>query len=111
MKRQKTDERLTKLDQRRSELASLEDVKREEINHLKDARALWDEIKDVEASIKEAEIELTEDGDELLPAIEEHKEVFADLKARIESGENEGGNGDDRDDMVTQASPSAKRRL
>ena len=111
MKRQKTDERLAKLDQRRSELASLEDVRREGIKHLKDALDFLEQMKDVEAAIKDAEVELTEDGEELLPALEEHKEVFADLKDRIESAKNnEHGTANDRDDMETQASPSTKRR-
>ncbi|KAL3764844.1 hypothetical protein ACHAWO_006028 [Cyclotella atomus] len=111
MKRQKTDERLAKLDQRRSELASLEDVRREGIKHLEDALDFLEQMKDVEAAIKDAEVELTEDGEELLPALEEHKEVFADLKDRIESAKNnEHGTANDRDDMETQASPSTKRR-
>lgn len=110
MKRQKTDERLAKLDQRRSELASLEDVRREGIKHLKDALDFLEQMKDVEAAIRDAEVELTEDGEELLPALEEHKEVFADLKDRIESAENNDHTATDRDDMETLASPSIKRR-
>ena len=114
MKRQKTDERLAKLDQRRSELASLEDARREGIDHLKEALALMEQMKDVEAAIKNADVELADDGEELSPVSDEYEKVIADLKARIaEETENSqrDENDPDRDDMVTQASPSAKRRM
>lgn len=101
MKRQKIDERLAKLDQRRSELASLEDVRREEIDHLKEALAFLDQMRDVEAAIKEADVELTEDGEELYPMAEEHKKVIADLKARVAEYDESIGDHNDRDDMET----------
>lgn len=109
MKRQKTDERLAKLDQRRTLLASLEDVKREEIDYLKDALKMVHEIENVKTAIKDREIELTEDGEELLPAVDRHKEVLSDLKNRSEDMSE--SNVDDREDMETQASPSVKRRV
>ncbi|KAL7489532.1 hypothetical protein ACHAW6_015159 [Cyclotella cf. meneghiniana] len=112
MKRQKTDERLSKLDQRRAELASLEDMHREEIHHLREALAFLERMKDVEIAIKNAEIEITEEGEVLYPFSVEHDEIIMDLKARVadSNGSNDAGI-NDRDDMVTEASPSTKRRL
>lgn len=112
MKRQKTEERLSKLDQRRSELASLEDVRREEINHLKEALAFLEKMKDVKADIDEAEIELTDDGEEVNTLGNDYEKAIADLNARIADAEERNEHkGNDRDDMVTQASPSNKRRV
>ncbi|KAL3784417.1 hypothetical protein HJC23_001301 [Cyclotella cryptica] len=116
MKRQKTDDRLSKLDQRRAELASLEDVRRDEIRHLRDALAFLERMKDVETAIKNAEIELSDAGEELYPISEEHEKIIMDLKSRVadnhESSDGDGLDGvGDRDDMVTEASPSTKRQL
>ena len=112
MKRQKTDERLSRLDQRRSELASLEDVRREEINHLREALAFLEKMRDVEAAINDAEIELTDDGEEVNTLGNNYEKAIADLNARIaEVEESNEHKGNDRDDMVTQASPSNKRRV
>lgn len=114
MKRQKTDERLAKLDQRRSELASLEDARREGIDHLRDALALFEQMKELEAVIKNADVELAEDGEELNPVSDEHVKMIADLKACIAEGTENSQHDEsdhDRDDMVTQASPPAKRRV
>jgi hypothetical protein len=112
MKRQKTDERLAKLDTRRSELASLEDVRRDEIYHLNEALSFLEKMRDVENAIRDAEVELTEDGQELNLMSEEHENIIADLKARIaESEESNVCDGNDREDMQTCASPTMKRRL
>jgi hypothetical protein len=111
LKRQKTDERLATLDRRRSELASLEDIRREEIRYLKDAFALLERMRDIGTAIKDANVELTDDGDDLNPFSREFDEAIAELKSRISNcGENNERYVNDRDDMITQASPSSKHR-
>mmetsp|Transcript_18946 Transcript_18946/g.39933 ORF Transcript_18946/g.39933 Transcript_18946/m.39933 type:complete len:594 (-) Transcript_18946:285-2066(-) len=86
LKNERTEARVVHLEKRRSDLGAIEDAQRKDVENLRSALAYVQEMKELKNKMDESEIVLDENGDEVQP--------------------KDGGEGDDRDDMVTEAAGS-----
>ena len=116
MKRQRVDERVEKLEKRRSNLASIEDARFREIDAIKQGLDLIKEVKVIETTLRETDVVLDENVEDSMQW-PEYKHAFESTGSYTNSSSEavHAIHGNDYDDAQASvcgeaASPTAKRR-